>query len=182
MAYTSSYSGAQSDAYITQTQLVDLVYPVGSIYMSLNDINPSTFLGGTWEQIPGRFLLAQGSATGFSAGIKGGSEQASLTDVNLPKHTHIIFSFAATKENDTPTELTLQSDGNLVTYKATDSSGNRAWTFQSATSGATVNSTNEFRWWRTGFEQNLKETGNGTTTSHENMPPYFSVYMWKRTA
>lgn len=31
--------------------LLDMFYPVGSIYMSANDTNPSTFMGGTWERI-----------------------------------------------------------------------------------------------------------------------------------
>ncbi len=39
----------------------DLVYPVGSIYMSVNDTNPATIFGGTWEKIEGRFLLGSGT-------------------------------------------------------------------------------------------------------------------------
>ena len=31
--------------------LLDMFYPVGSIYMSANDTNPATFLGGTWERL-----------------------------------------------------------------------------------------------------------------------------------
>lgn len=46
-------------------------YPVGSIYMSVTNVNPSTFFGGTWEQIKDRFLLACGST--YSAGSTGGS-------------------------------------------------------------------------------------------------------------
>lgn len=37
-----------SDIVNTST-IVDLIYPVGSIYMSVNNVNPSTFLGGVWE-------------------------------------------------------------------------------------------------------------------------------------
>lgn len=39
--------------------------------MSVNSTNPSTFIGGTWEQITDRFLLAAGST--YSAGSTGGS-------------------------------------------------------------------------------------------------------------
>lgn len=46
-------------------------YPVGSIYMSVNNINPSTFFGGKWEQIKDRFLLACGST--YSNGSTGGN-------------------------------------------------------------------------------------------------------------
>lgn len=51
--------------------ILDAVYPVGSIYMSVNNKSPETLLGGTWEQIQDRFLLAAGSKT---AGATGGSE------------------------------------------------------------------------------------------------------------
>ncbi len=43
------------------TEIVtDILYPVGSIYMNVNEMNPNLILGGTWEQIKGRFLLASG--------------------------------------------------------------------------------------------------------------------------
>ena len=33
---------------IIPSQIINIVYPVGSIYMSVNNTNPSTFIGGTW--------------------------------------------------------------------------------------------------------------------------------------
>ena len=41
--------------------LVDLLYPVGSLYFSAASTDPGTVLGGTWKQIQDRFLLAAGS-------------------------------------------------------------------------------------------------------------------------
>lgn len=46
-------------------------FPVGSIYMSVTNTNPSTFFGGTWEQIKDKFLLACGSS--YSNGATGGA-------------------------------------------------------------------------------------------------------------
>jgi len=47
--------------------IVDLVYPVGSIYMSVNDASPAVLFGGTWEQIgQGRTLF--GAGNGYTAG------------------------------------------------------------------------------------------------------------------
>ena len=43
--------------YLTKSQLIDLFYPVGSIYISMNSDNPSTKFGGTWTQITDRFLV-----------------------------------------------------------------------------------------------------------------------------
>lgn len=57
--------------------LLNMVYPVGSIYMSVNSVSPASFLGGTWERIQDKFLLAAGSSHG--AGATGGSETAALS-------------------------------------------------------------------------------------------------------
>ena len=51
--------------------LLNLIYPVGSIYMSVSNTSPATFLGGTWERIQDRFLLSAG--TTYTAGATGGS-------------------------------------------------------------------------------------------------------------
>lgn len=55
-----------------------LLYPIGSIYMSIQDTNPSVFFGGTWEQIKDVFLLSAGDT--YNAGTSGGSSnlQANL--------------------------------------------------------------------------------------------------------
>jgi hypothetical protein len=50
------------------------VYPVGSIYMSVNNISPASFFGGVWEKIEDRFLLASGSS--YLLGETGGSADA----------------------------------------------------------------------------------------------------------
>ena len=65
---------------------VDLIYPVGSIYMSVNATNPSALFGGTWEQIKDRFLLSAGDS--HAAGRTGGEETHTLTAAELPDHTH----------------------------------------------------------------------------------------------
>lgn len=63
-------------------------YPVGSIYMSVNNINPANFFGGTWEQIKDRFLLACGST--YSNGSTGGEATHKLTVAEMPSHAHEI--------------------------------------------------------------------------------------------
>lgn len=68
--------------------LVDVIYPVGSIYMSANNVSPAAFLGGTWERIEDRFLLAAGS--GYAAGSTGGEATHTLTVNEMPSHRHSI--------------------------------------------------------------------------------------------
>ena len=43
---------------VTDATLIDKVYPVGSVYMSINNVNPAAFLGGAWEQIDGLTVYA----------------------------------------------------------------------------------------------------------------------------
>ncbi len=68
-----------------QNITLDIIYPVGSIYMSVNSTNPSTLFGGTWEQIRDRFLLACGSNPN---GAMGGEASHTLTIDEMPSHTH----------------------------------------------------------------------------------------------
>ena len=59
--------------------------------MSVNDVEPSTLFGGTWEKLKDRFLLGSGDT--FNIGDTGGNSETTLTVANLPKHSH---SFSAT--------------------------------------------------------------------------------------
>lgn len=125
--------------------LINLIYPVGSIYMSVNNVSPASFLGGTWEAIEDRFLLAAGSS--YSAGSTGGAATVTLTVNEIPSHTHPIKS----GYGDTGT--------NTV-----DSYRYQFW-------GGNANA------WKTG---NLGAGATGGGAAHNNMPPYLTVYIWKR--
>ena len=72
------------------TEILELVYPIGSIYMSVNNTNPNVLFGGTWEQIQDTFLLCAGST--YTAGDTGGNATVTLTENELPNHTHGLNS------------------------------------------------------------------------------------------
>lgn len=131
---------------VNKQSLLSLVYPVGSIYMSVNSTSPQTFLGGAWERIQGRFLLGVGG--GYTAGSTGGQATHTLTVDEMPKHTHNIKL-----GNDTSTD----------TYRV-----------------ARYINVNSSWWSGTGNDKMTEEVGGGA--AHNNMPPYLTVYMWKRTA
>lgn len=82
------------DAYFTgkvtvgTRLLIDLIYPVGSIYMSVNNVSPQTFFGGTWVPITDRFLIGAGNT--YAAGGTGGSATHTLTVNEMPNHYHIL--------------------------------------------------------------------------------------------
>lgn len=71
--------------------LVDLIYPVGSVYIAFNDTNPSTLFGGTWERIQEAFLWAVGS-DGRDLGGRGGEMTHTLTVDEIPNHAHNVNS------------------------------------------------------------------------------------------
>ena len=83
-----STNGALSAATLTVggKTLLNLIYPVGSIYMSMNYTSPASLFGGTWEQLKNRFLL--GCSDVYSAGATGGSETHTLTIDEIPTHNH----------------------------------------------------------------------------------------------
>ena len=68
-----------------------LLYPVGSIYMSINSKNPSELFGGTWERIAkGKTLVGvDESDTDFNTSQKTGGEKTHTLTINeMPSHTH----------------------------------------------------------------------------------------------
>jgi len=71
----------------------DFIYPVGSIYMSVNNTSPATIFGGTWEQIKDTFLLSAGDT--YTAGATGGEATHTLTTDEMPSHIHSIHDVGA---------------------------------------------------------------------------------------
>ena len=78
---TSVYNPSNDNRLITQRQIIDLMYPVGSIYVSLTFINPNIIFGGTWQQIIDRFLYCSDVAR-----VKDGSRK--ISTAQLPAHDH----------------------------------------------------------------------------------------------
>ena len=63
---------------VNTNDLFDLIYPINSIYMSVNSTNPQTLFGGTWEQLKDRFLLGAGDT--YTNGATGGSADAVVVE------------------------------------------------------------------------------------------------------
>lgn len=76
----------QNIGAVASSDLVDLIYPVGSIYMSVNSTNPQTLFGGTWVALEDRFLI--GASSTYAGGSKDGDATVTLTEANLPSHHH----------------------------------------------------------------------------------------------
>ena len=84
---TANAAAASAAAAIAgMEQVWNLVYPVGSIYMSVNSASPEVLFGGTWERIQDTFLLAAGNS--YAAGETGGEAAHTLTVDEMPSHSH----------------------------------------------------------------------------------------------
>ena len=84
-----------SNTYATKAELAnaanfDKIYPVGSIYMSVNSTNPSLLFGGTWELLKDRFLLGAGGT--YGVGATGGEAEHTLTIAEMPAHRHYMIA------------------------------------------------------------------------------------------
>ena len=134
------------------------VYPVGSIYMSVNSTNPGTLFGGTWQRIEGRFLL--GASATYGAGSTGGEASHKLTTEELPAHSHSVN--AQNLQGGINGDVCNSNSGSL-----------NGWDYEPA-------HTNRGGRRFTVPAHNTNATGSGQ--AHNNMPPYLSVYIWKRTA
>lgn len=86
--FATASQGKKADTAVQPSDVLNLVYPVGSVYISYNSTGPATLFGGTWEQIQGRFLLA--SSESYPAGSTGGEVTVTLTKNQIPSHTHAI--------------------------------------------------------------------------------------------
>ena len=69
-----------------QKDLLEKVYPVGSYYWSQKNTSPEELFGGKWEAISGRFLFSTDS--NHSVDSTGGEEKHTLTENEMPSHTH----------------------------------------------------------------------------------------------
>ncbi len=181
--YNSSYTGAQHDTYVTKAQLVNLIYPVGSIYISVNSTSPATLFGGTWAQIQGQFLLGCNSA--YTAGSTGGEATHLLTAAETPAHTHSRGTMDIGGEvrvycdyNKGNTSFDTEGVKGAFNFTTgTDTEMGTSWNIQSGTQDAVrmIKFTASRNW--TGETSSF-----GGGLAHNNMPPYLAVYIWKRTA
>lgn len=163
----------------------NLIYPVGSIYTNAtNAANPSTILGfGTWTKFgEGRVLVGVNSSDADfgSAGATGGVKEVTLTNAQLPNHTHVID----------PPNVGTSASGNH-NHKMPIYSGNAGQGTGGDIRGANINS-NALSNYNTTDAGNHAHTvdippftsggSGGGGQSHTNMQPYVTVFMWRRTA
>ena len=159
---------------------IKTLYPVGSIYMSVNATNPSAYFGGTWVAWgAGRVPVGINTADGnFNTVEKtGGAATVTLTTAQMPAHTHTFTGSSATTSSKGAHTHNVGRDGD-------GASGSSTYTVHSAgVSGAggtsPTNSAGAHTHTLTAKGTNANTGGGG---AHSNLQPYIVCDMWKRTA
>jgi microcystin-dependent protein len=171
---------------MTMTRINDplLAYPVGAIYMSVSPTSPATLFGGTWERITGRLLLAatDGGSSGASqaAGRTGGEAAHTLTAEEMPSHTHTT-NIGSHEHNVAPRNHNpgyISTDRLAPGYGLTQTDGfkDSVIIYSNGLSGDWVTYAMP-----TDLGSKTSDSAGGGQ-AHSIMPPYLSVYVWKRTA
>lgn len=155
---------------IKNANILDLIYPIGSIYMSVNNVSPAVLFGGTWEQLKDQFLIGAGNK--YDLGASGGEETSLLTIENLPSHNHSVNITSQSSGEHThtlPKETWMNTSGvGMMPKSGSYYAADKGNSYSTSSNGEHTHSV-------TG---NTENTGSGT--AHNNMPPYLAVYMWKR--
>ena len=175
------------------------IYPVGSIYMSMNSTDPSILFGGSWDKLEdGRVLI--GANNTYSVGSTGGSFTHTLTTDELPAHSHSGSTASAGAHTHTRGTMEIKgsfvnkSDGNALydggtgafkVVKATeytyrDDGGHSGYptranfTASDGWTGETSSNGNHVH--------TFTADNTGGSKAHSIMQPYLAVHMWKRVA
>lgn len=133
-------------------------FPIGSVYISTNEVSPAVLFGGSWEKITDKFLVGAGNL--YALGTTSGS-----ADAIIPQHYHNGIYYNAIADDRRVGWHSNTSDGN---YYLQPSYGVGSAGIDNFVSGNAVSrSTNTDTVW------------DGT---NKNLPPYLAVNIWKRTA
>lgn len=167
------------------TLTLDKIYPIGSVYISATGANPNRLIGGTWvEFATGRTLIGYDINDDdlTETGMTGGEKTHTLTTKEMPSHNHDVTVESKELKG---------SVWNFVGQNASYGPGNStSGVFSKGGDGTCFypSSTGKATGVNDGFmldatHDHTATSGNtGSGTAHNNMPPYITVRMWKRTA
>lgn len=167
------------------------IYPAGSIYMSVNNVNPATLFGGTWEKIAGGRCLI-GADSNYALGSTGGEATHKLSVAETPAHNHniSISNSGEHKHNRGTMNITGAFDGNINDpyHEGAFYNTGRGWNGSDGGKGGGIKGFDASRSWTgetsaAGNHSHSCSIGNtGGGQAHNNMQPYLVVNIWKRTA
>lgn len=153
-------------SYVT----IDDVYPVGSIYMTVNNVTPASLFGGTWVRFgAGRVIM--GADENGAAEATGGSDTAqipahkhttqshTLTVAEMPNHHHWMLNINNAGEAASYTSAAVQAGPNK------GFGGNAGTDYEGG-----------------GAAHSHGDTGNAGAQTIDVRQAFITCFMWKRTA
>lgn len=155
-AYSKSdvYSKAEADSKLDSKlkELLNTIYPKGSIYISLNSTSPASFIGGSWDQLPSGHALWTATS-----GVSIDSDSSNYIEAGLPDiQGHIDgYSYAGDKEGAFK-DSSINSDGTGNIYAES------------------------FKWMNWQFKASSYNSIYKDIDTVQ--PPAYKVYAWRRTA
>lgn len=176
--------------YVTK-QILNKAYPIGSIYITLVNTNPSETIGGEWRRVAeGRCLVGVSAERNITLRKTGGSTTTTLNESNIPAHDHSINISGQTSgvgdHTHTARDITSyvkmnneRSNGYnmFIQYDDGERFNNRATFYHNDT---TYNNTSGSggHSHSVSVSGNTSRVGSGAPINIEN--PYLGVYMWER--
>ena len=183
VVYDSTHTGSWHDNNLPVNEIVDLIYPIGSIYFSAAQVDPAILFGGSWEPIQDRFILTSGN--NYTLGNTGGEATHTLTQAETPAHTHTRGTM-----NITGSFSQLGHTGGVSYGMNIRDSGQSGalYSFHSTRCYAYSGAQGEVSEGHSGFGFDASRNWTGSTSSvggngaHNNMPPYIVMNAWQRIA
>lgn len=187
--------GNSSQMYIASGRVnmqVSSPYEVGDIFITVNNVNPSTRFGGTWELIENRFLVGAGDL--YDINGTGGSADAVVVSHTHPQvaHTHNVGTQSARHTHTINSDTHYHQYGYGQNRAAQGDSRNTAastttfdTTYNTTSDTHTHTMQNETQNHTHAVNGGATTTGaasNGVPGTGANLPPYMAVYIWQRTA
>ena len=145
--------------------LMDVIYPIGSIYLTTNNTSPASSIGGTWTKIENCTLAAGGSTYG-NVGSYASSDI--IDKLEIPDHQHAVSAWnsgSATYAN--------------ANFWNTNAGAGSIWkllSFDNSQGGDTG-----WHLWTLGTWR-IDANGNLVKEQKAHIPYHYSLYVWKRTA
>ena len=170
---------------LDKSNFLNLVYPVGSIYMSTSATNPGSLFGGSWERYAvGRVLVgvSEGEGEWYYAGQAGGSKYHTLTANEMPVHSHGQDAHS----HGGGTGGQSQSHAHALGSRVLDNGGMNVVDKQITSAGYFGTNTDAVSGWADRDHWHgisAAQPGiwnNGAGWGHNNMQPYIAVYIWRR--
>lgn len=180
----------------TNRQLFDLIYPIGSIYISATLTTVAqvqALFGGTWELFgAGRVLVGKDSSTEFGTMLKTGGEKTHTLSVSeMPSHNHTFTGTAAShshsvlgasRAKDSYAYACGGSDAAACIGGLPKNNTNTTYTSNNGGYGSASSGGQTGQWIQhTSLTPSGTIGSKGDGSAHNNIQPYIVVSMFRRT-